>query len=101
MLAVQQVGTSHYLLNTEDPGWRVKLSWPQYQTFTDWSEHRLSSVGLWQRLDYYKRMAEQVTCPLCKQGTLPRDAIHYLLMADPQDTHSLHDALIHGQEAGR
>ena len=98
MLAVQQVGTSHYLLNTEDPGWRMELSWPQYQTFTDWFERHVSSASLWQRLDYYKRMAEQVPCPFCKQRTLPRDAIHYLLMADTQEARSLHDALIHSNK---
>jgi len=101
MLAVQQIGTSYYLRDTERPDLCFPMTYPQYQTLMDYDEGRVSAPDLWRRLNYYNRMAEHAPCPFCEQGTLPRSTIHYLLMADPQDAHSLHDALIHGQEAGR
>jgi len=96
MLALQQVGTSYYLRDTEKPGLYHRLSYPQYQTFMDWLNLQLSFTDLWRRLDYYNRMKEEVLCPLCDQGTLPRDTIHLLLMADAQSARRLHKSLIHG-----
>ena len=81
MLAVQQLGTSYYLRDTE---------------LMDWTGRRVSSVDLWRRLDYYNRMAESAPCPLCKQGTLPRSVIRLLLMVDAEDAERFHNSLIHG-----
>ena len=93
MLVLHQMGTSYYLEDTQT-GHFVHLTYPQYCTYADWYDGRVSSTDLWRRLWYYNRLQEPVLCPFCGKGTLTREVIRFLLLDDEKD--DLHGLMFHG-----